>query len=99
MFTRQLADAGINVQMIVVDWATLLKMRGQAEQWDIFVTHYTFSPDPILFTFLNATVSRSVEQPRDPDAADRTDRHVRPGRAQGDVGQDPGPDLPTGSGR
>ncbi len=55
VFTRQLADAGINVQMIVVDWATLLKMRGQAEQWDIFVTHHTFSPDPILFTFLNAT--------------------------------------------
>ena len=55
VFTRQLADAGINVQMMVVDWATLLKMRGQSEQWDIFVTHHTFSPDPILFTFLNAT--------------------------------------------
>ena len=55
VFTRQLADAGINVQMNVVDWATLLKMRGQAEQWDIFVTHHTFFPDPILFTFLNAS--------------------------------------------
>ena len=29
VFTKQLADAGINVQMMVVDWATLLKMRGQ----------------------------------------------------------------------
>ena len=29
VFTKQLAEAGINVQMIVVDWATLLKMRGQ----------------------------------------------------------------------
>ena len=38
MFTKQLAEAGINVQMIVVDWATLLKMRGQPDQWDIFVT-------------------------------------------------------------
>jgi peptide/nickel transport system substrate-binding protein len=55
VFTRQLAEAGINIQMLVVDWATLLKMRGQSEQWDIFVTHHGFSPDPILFTFLNAT--------------------------------------------
>jgi peptide/nickel transport system substrate-binding protein len=55
VFTRQLADAGINVQMNVVDWATLLKMRGQPEQWDIFVTHHSFFPDPILFTFLNAS--------------------------------------------
>ena len=55
VFTQQLAQAGINVQMIVVDWATLLKMRGQSEQWDIFVTHHGFQPDPALFTFMNAT--------------------------------------------
>ncbi len=55
VFTRQLAEAGINVQMMVVDWATLLKMRGQPEQWDIFVTHHGFSPDPVLFTFMNAS--------------------------------------------
>jgi len=55
VFTQQLAEAGINVQMIVVDWATLLKMRGQAEQWDIFVTHHGFQPDPALFTFMNAS--------------------------------------------
>src|SRR5438552_1360005 len=53
VFTRQLADAGINVQMMVVDWATLLKTRGQSEQWDIFVTHHGFVPDPILITFMN----------------------------------------------
>jgi peptide/nickel transport system substrate-binding protein len=55
VFTRQLAEAGINIQMMVVDWATLLKMRGQSEQWDMFVTHHGFSPDPLLFTFMNAT--------------------------------------------
>lgn len=55
VFTKQLADAGINVQMMVVDWATLLKMRGQADQWDIFVTHHGFVPDPILVTFMNET--------------------------------------------
>jgi peptide/nickel transport system substrate-binding protein len=55
VFTKQLAEAGINVQMMVVDWATLLKMRGEPEQWDMFVTHHSFVPDPILFTPLNDT--------------------------------------------
>ncbi len=50
---RQLAEAGINVQLIVVDWATLLKMRAQPDQWDIFITHHGGPPDPILITFLN----------------------------------------------
>ena len=53
VFTRQLADAGINVQMVVVDWATLLKKRAQPDQWDMFVTHHGNIPDPILLTALN----------------------------------------------
>jgi len=54
VFVRQLAEAGINVQLIVVDWATLLKMRAEPSQWDIFVTHHGGPPDPILITFLNS---------------------------------------------
>lgn len=53
VFVKQMADAGINVQMIVVDWATLLKMRAEPSQWDIFITHHGGPPDPILLTFLN----------------------------------------------
>lgn len=53
VFTRQLADAGINVQMVVVDWATLLKKRTQPDQWDMFITHHGNIPDPILLTALN----------------------------------------------
>jgi len=53
VFVKEMADAGINVQMIVVDWATLLKMRGQPDQWDMFITHHGGPPDPILLTFLN----------------------------------------------
>ncbi|MCR8722726.1 ABC transporter substrate-binding protein [Frigidibacter sp. ROC022] len=53
VFTRQLADAGINVQMVVVDWATLLQLRGQPDQWDMFMTHHGSIPDPVLLTVLN----------------------------------------------
>ena len=53
VFTKHLAEAGINVQMVVVDWATLLKKRGQPDQWDIFFTHHGTVPDPALITALN----------------------------------------------
>lgn len=53
VFTRQLADAGINVQMVVVDWATLLTLRGQPAEWDLFVTHHGTVPDPVLLTLMN----------------------------------------------
>ncbi|MCP4384290.1 MAG: ABC transporter substrate-binding protein, partial [Hyphomicrobiales bacterium] len=55
VFTKQLAEAGINVQLIVVDWATLLKKRAEPDQWDIFFTHHGTVPDPILITVLNDT--------------------------------------------
>ncbi|HMB47734.1 MAG TPA: ABC transporter substrate-binding protein [Afifellaceae bacterium] len=55
VFTKQLAEAGINVQMVVVDWATLLKKRAEPDQWDIFVTHHGTVPDPALITVLNDT--------------------------------------------
>lgn len=53
VFTSQLAKAGINVQMVVVDWATLIKKRAQPNQWDIFFTHHGTVPDPALLTPLN----------------------------------------------
>lgn len=55
VFTKQLAEAGINVQMVVVDWATLLKKRAEPDQWDIFFTHHGTVPDPALITVLNDT--------------------------------------------
>ena len=53
VFTRQLLDAGINVEMVVVDWATLIKKRAQPDQWDMFFTHHGFVPDPILISVMN----------------------------------------------
>ena len=53
VFTRQLLEAGINVEMVVVDWATLIKKRAQPEQWDLFFTHHGFVPDPILISVMN----------------------------------------------
>lgn len=53
VFKRQLADAGIKVKLNVTDWATLLKERADPAQWDMFITHHSPIPDPMLLTFMN----------------------------------------------
>ncbi len=53
VFKRQLADAGINVELNVTDWATLMKERSEPEVWDFFMTHHGPAPDPVLLTFMN----------------------------------------------
>ncbi|PZX13664.1 peptide/nickel transport system substrate-binding protein [Palleronia aestuarii] len=53
VFARQLGEAGIETEMVVVDWATLLTLRGQPSEWDLFMTHHGAMPDPVLFTVVN----------------------------------------------
>jgi len=53
VFTRQLANAGFNVDLQVYDWATLIQKRAQPEEWDLFFTHHGFVPDPSLLSALN----------------------------------------------
>jgi peptide/nickel transport system substrate-binding protein len=53
VFNKHLTDAGFKIEMVVVDWATLLQKRAQPDQWDMFVTHHGNVPDPILITALN----------------------------------------------
>ena len=53
VYTRQLAQAGFNIDLQVYDWATLIEKRAQADQWDMFFTHHGFVPDPILISVMN----------------------------------------------
>lgn len=53
VYTRQLADAGFNIDLQVYDWATLIEKRAQPDQWDMFFTHHGFVPDPILISVMN----------------------------------------------
>jgi peptide/nickel transport system substrate-binding protein len=53
VFTKQLKDAGFNIDLQVYDWATLVSKRGDGKQWDMFFTHHGFVPDPILFSFMS----------------------------------------------
>ena len=53
VYTKQLAQAGFNIDLQVYDWATLISKRAQPDQWDLFFTHHGFVPDPILISVMN----------------------------------------------
>lgn len=53
VYTKQLAQAGFNIDLQVYDWATLIQKRAQSDQWDMFFTHHGFVPDPILLSVMN----------------------------------------------
>lgn len=44
-------QAGLNAELAVVDWATLLQQRNDPALWEIFVTHGPMLPEPTLFSF------------------------------------------------
>ena len=61
---QQLKNAGFNVELIAVEWGTLLDLRSQPDQWDVFVTHHGFVPDPVLNNTLSATYPGWWDEPR-----------------------------------
>jgi peptide/nickel transport system substrate-binding protein len=50
---ENLREAGMAVELIVVDWATLVQQRNDPKLWDLYFTHSPFVPDPYLNNFFN----------------------------------------------
>ena len=55
VISKQLKDAGFNIDLQIYDWATLVSKRAQSAVWDLFFTTHGFAPDPVLFTFMSPT--------------------------------------------
>ncbi|MBD8065989.1 ABC transporter substrate-binding protein [Devosia sp. PTR5] len=49
-----LENAGFKVELVVVDWATLGEKRNDPKEWDIYITHSPFLPDPAINQLLSA---------------------------------------------
>lgn len=50
-----LEAAGFEVDMQVVDWATLGERRNNPDLWDIYITHSPFLPEPALTSLYSPT--------------------------------------------
>ena len=48
VMAENLKAAGFKVQLDVVDWATLVQRRADPAVYDVYVTHSTFLPEPML---------------------------------------------------
>ncbi len=48
-----LKAAGFQVQMDVVEWATLIQRRADPALWDIYITHSPFLPEPALIGLMS----------------------------------------------
>lgn len=60
----QLRRVGMNIDLRVYDWATMLKYRAEPGEWDLFVTSHGPIPDPVLFTALSSTYPGWWDTPR-----------------------------------
>ena len=49
-----LRAAGFEVDLQVIDWATLLQRRNDPAVWEIFYTHAPILPEPTLYSFFNS---------------------------------------------
>jgi peptide/nickel transport system substrate-binding protein len=48
VLAENLKAAGFQVQLDVVDWATLVSRRADPALWDVYITHSAFLPEPML---------------------------------------------------
>ncbi|MEX2540928.1 MAG: ABC transporter substrate-binding protein [Trueperaceae bacterium] len=68
---QQLEAAGFNIELMAVEWGTLLDIRSQEGAWDVFVTHHGFAPDPVLVNTLSSTYPGWWDEERRSELVDR----------------------------
>ncbi len=59
---ENLEDIGIDVEIIVSDWATFYEERSSSSSWDIFISAYTSVPIPQMKSYLSPSYPGWVEE-------------------------------------
>lgn len=58
IITRQLRDAGFNVELVIYDWATVGQLRQDPQVWDLFFTRgIGYRAEPLVYTWMSTTWS------------------------------------------
>jgi peptide/nickel transport system substrate-binding protein len=53
VLNQNLQALGLNMQMEVIDWASVVTRRAKPEEWDMFVTWNGYATDPSLMDWMN----------------------------------------------
>lgn len=72
--------AGVNVDMQVVDWATLTQRRADPKLWDIYISHSPFLPEPALMGVLSTSSPGWWDTPARKAAVDPFTSEVDPAK-------------------
>ncbi|MBZ3694622.1 ABC transporter substrate-binding protein [Phyllobacterium calauticae] len=73
-----LKAAGINVDLQVVDWATLTQRRADPALWDIYISHSPFLPEPALIGALSTSAPGNWDTPARKVAVDAFNAETDP---------------------
>lgn len=73
-----LKAAGINVDLQVVDWATLTQRRADPTLWDIYISHSPFLPEPALIGALSTSAPGNWDTPARKVAVDAFNSETDP---------------------
>ncbi len=52
---QQLEDVGFDVELRVFDWPTVLELRQDPAEWELFQTNSTFRTDPVMQPYITST--------------------------------------------
>jgi peptide/nickel transport system substrate-binding protein len=52
--TQNLQEIGLNVEAVPMDWGSLVERRTQPEEYEIFNTGFSFTPEPTTLSFIPA---------------------------------------------
>ena len=77
---QNLQEAGFTVDLQVLDWATLLSKRSDANAWDAFFTYHTFVPEPTLITIMNPAYPGWWDTPEKKAALDAFNAETDPAK-------------------
>ena len=77
-----LKQAGFNVDLQVVDWATLTQRRADPKLWDIYITHSPFLPEPALMGQMSTSSPGWWDTPVRKTAVDAFNSAVDAGKCQ-----------------
>jgi peptide/nickel transport system substrate-binding protein len=64
---QQLEAAGFKVELVVVDWATLVTMRSDPKAYELFSTAFGTTWDPVLGLMLSPTWPAAAVASQDPE--------------------------------
>jgi len=77
---QQLEDVGFKVELLVMDWASVVRRREEPDAWEAFTSYNTFVPEPSLLTFVNPAYAGWWDTPEKRAALDAFNREMDPAK-------------------